>query len=350
MLDTSLPIIGDEPPVTLRQPYFHAGISFSSRVVRFLARSFVRPAIHAWTIGPDLPWPVAAIDEAVGLLPPSKNACVSRMTLKNCPAEWIRASGAGTTKAILYLHGGAFVTCGLNTHRGIATWISESANAAVLNVGYRMLPMNTISDAVDDALSGYRWLCELGYGEGDIVIAGDSAGGYLAFMTTLAVLETDLPRPAGVVAISPLTDADPVRRRRNLDVQRCPLFPPRAVDVLARYIRRAQSRIVVDGEPGPMASPVDEDLSRMPPVMIHAGTDEILRPDAELMSKRLEDFGVRCDLHLWEGQMHAFPVYAHVTPEGRGAIDEIGKFVREVTASRSASRNESESAALLHCA
>lgn len=348
MLDTSLPIAGGEPSVTLRQPHFHAGISFSSRVVRFLARSFVRPAIHAWTIGPNLPWPVAAIDEAAGLLPQAKNSCVCKVSLKHCSAEWVRASGVGTAKAILYLHGGAFVTCGLNTHRGLVTRISESSNAAVLNVGYRMLPMNTISDAVEDALSGYRWLCEVGYGKGDIVIAGDSAGGYLAFMTTLAVLETDLPRPAGVVAISPLTDADPVRRRKNLDVQRCPLFPPRAVDVLARYIRRAQSRIVVDGEPGPLASPVDEDLSRMPPVMIHAGADELLRPDAELMSERLEAADVRCDLHLWEGQMHAFPVYAHMTPEGRRAIGEIGRFVREVTASRTSS--PSESAAFARCA
>jgi acetyl esterase/lipase len=50
------------------------------------------------------------------------------------------------------------------------------------------------------------------------------------------------------------------------------------------------------------------------------------------MAKRLEASGVRCDLHLWDGQIHDFPLAADVLPEGKRAIRYIGDFAKEVTA------------------
>lgn len=78
-------------------------------------------------------------------------------------------------------------------------------------------------------------------------------------------------------------------------------------------------------------SPVDADLSPLPPVAIHASSDELLLADAELMAKRLTAAGIRCDLHLWDGQIHDFPLAADVLPEGRRAIRYLGDFVKEVT-------------------
>jgi acetyl esterase/lipase len=87
----------------------------------------------------------------------------------------------------------------------------------------------------------------------------------------------------------------------------------------------------VDGEPGPLVSPVAEDLRDMPAVMIHAGADELLVGDAEMMADRLRASGVPCDLHLWAGQVHDFVVAGNATPESRRAIKTIGRFVQEVT-------------------
>ncbi len=202
-----------------------------------------------------------------------------------------------------------------------------------------MLPRYPISSAVADALDGYGWLCETGYGAGDIVVAGDSAGGYLAFMTALSIPAAGLPKPAGVVAISPLTDIRPDRAGCGTAAH-CSAFPPQAAAVFARYVARTQSRITVHGELGPLASPVAEDLRDMPPAMIHAGADELLRGDAELMTDRLRTSGVPCDLHLWQGQVHAFAVAAHATPESRRAIGIIGQFVQDVTAGDPARPNE----------
>jgi acetyl esterase/lipase len=80
-----------------------------------------------------------------------------------------------------------------------------------------------------------------------------------------------------------------------------------------------------------LASPVAEDLHAMPPVMIHAGADEPLVGDADLMTDRLRASGVPCHLHLWAGLVNDFVVAGNATPESRRAIKTIWRFVQEVT-------------------
>ncbi|UYP18202.1 alpha/beta hydrolase [Rhodococcus sp. Z13] len=309
----------------------HRGGSVRSRVVRGAVRTLARPVIGAWMARPDLAWPLTLVDDAASLLPKPPGAQYVDVDLGSCRAEWIRAEGRSTRRAVLYLHGGAFLMCGLNTHRSLAVALSDHADGPVLSVDYRMLPKAPIAHAVDDAVRGYEWLCDKGYRGDEIVIAGDSAGGYLAFMTALAIAESDLPRPAGIVALSPLIDLD-ARRRAEFDVQAsCPMFPGAAVQSLVRYIEGTHTLLTVDGEPGPLLCPLDNDLSVLPPVMIHAGHDELLRSDAESMSDAVREAGVPCELHLWRHQVHAFPIFAGSVPESRRAIAESGRFVRAVT-------------------
>lgn len=232
-------------------------------------------------------------------------------------------------RAILYLHGGAFLTCGLNTHRSMVTRLSKEADAAVLAVAYRKLPAHQITDAIDDGISGLRWLQDRGYDGDRIVVAGDSAGGYLAFMTTLSAIGEDIMEPAGVATISPFTDTDPARKLKHRNARKCSMFTRSAFSRFAKYL--GDARAVEGRGESTVASPVDADLSSLPPVTIHASSDELLLADAELMAKRLEASGVRCDLHLWDGQIHDFPLAADILPEGRRAIKYLGDFVKDVT-------------------
>ncbi|MEU5842416.1 alpha/beta hydrolase [Rhodococcus sp. NPDC047139] len=311
----------------------HRGGSMRSLFVRGAVRALAKPVVGAWMARPDLAWPLTIVDSAASLLPRPSGAQYIDVDLGSCGAEWIRAEGRSTKRAVLYLHGGAFLMCGLNTHRSLAVRLSDRSDGAVLNVDYRMLPDAPIAHAVDDAIRGYEWLCEKGYrGEG-IVIAGDSAGGYLSFMTALALAEADLPRPAGIVALSPLVDLDSDRRAEHDMQAACPMFPGSAVRSLVQYIEGTHMRLTVDGEPGPLMCPLDNDLSVLPPVMIHAGDDELLRSDAESMARAVREAGVSCDLHVWRHQVHAFPIFADGLPESRRAIAEAGNFVRSVTGS-----------------
>jgi acetyl esterase/lipase len=310
---------------TAVRPRIHHRHSAQSVGVALASRLIVKNAVRVWSAQPNRNWGLEYVDSLAGLLPRfGSTAQIQRVRLDHCNAEWVRAQGVSSTRAILYLHGGAFLTCGLNTHRSLVTRLSKAADAAVLNVGYRKMPSHGIADAIDDAISGLRWLQELGYDGDRIVIAGDSAGGYLAFMTALSAIRSHLAMPAGIAAISPFTDADPAPKLHHRNARKCSMFTGGALSMFARYL-------------GDVVSPVDADLSELPPVAIHASSDELLLPDAELMAKRLAAKGIRCDLHLWDGQIHDFPLAADILPEGRRAIRYIGEFIKEVTAAETSS-------------
>jgi acetyl esterase/lipase len=306
--------------------HHHRRRSPQSQAIGAFCRVFVKNAVRMWALQPNLDWPFSAIDQVAALAPLPRSATVEPVRLPSCRAELIGTAGSSARRAILYLHGGAFLTCGLNTHRSFAAQLSRSAGAEVLNVGYRMLPAHGLSAALADAVDGLRWLLRRGYHWSDIVVAGDSAGGYLALQTAAELLRDGHPPTAGVAAISPLTTLNP-RDKSPGGKDRCAMFTARAMTSFMRYV-------AAHGEKNPagppIASPVDADLRRMPPVSIHVSSDEFLRPDAELMYERLIAAGAQCELHMWEGQIHDFPLAAAVLPEGRRAIRYLGDFVQQV--------------------
>lgn len=311
---------------------FHHRHSAQSFAVSLASRLIVKNVVRAWAIQPNFRWPFEYVDGLAGLVPHfGSPAKVEPVQLESCAAEWVRAPGVSSRRAILYFHGGAFITCGLNTHRSMVTRLSKAADAAVLAVEYRKLPSHQIADAIEDGMNGMRWLMDRGYDGDRIVVAGDSAGGYLAFMTTLAAARSELVTPAAVAAISPFTDADPARKLAHRNARRCSMFTRGALSMFARYLGEAKVCTGRGTSARRVESPVDADLSVLPPVTIHASNDELLLPDAELMAERLQDSGVRCDLHLWDGQIHDFPLAADVLPEGRRAIRYIGDFIKRIT-------------------
>ncbi|WP_084459336.1 alpha/beta hydrolase [Mycolicibacterium houstonense] len=309
----------------------HRRRSLESLALGAGCRVAVKNVVRAWAWQPDLAWPLGSIDRIVGLVPSRFAASVRPVTLPHCSAELVRAQGASTRNAILYLHGGAFLVCGLNTHRALATRLSAAADAVVLNVGYRLLPTCGLGDAIDDATAGLSWLRRRGYGPQRTVIAGDSAGGYLAFGTALASLARGVIPAAGLAAISPLVDLDPARKLAHRNLTRCSMFTGAALSAFARCVRRSQCR-----DSGQLVDPATADLSGMPPVMIHVSADELLFADSELMADRLAEARSPGELHVWQGQIHDFPLAADILPEGRRAIGYVGDFVKGVTASRDA--------------
>ncbi|SNS46096.1 alpha/beta hydrolase [Rhodococcoides kyotonense] len=301
--------------------------SLPSKALSAYLQLTVRPFLSVWAKTAHLPWPMHVVDYAGKLVPPVKGTRCRRVELAECGAEWVAADGVSEDNVVLYLHGGAFVCCGLNTHRRLVSRVSQSVDAPVLSVDYRMMPRNPISHAVEDGVDAYRFLLSSGYRPDQIFIAGDSAGGYLAFMVALTLGTLNLPKPAGIFVMSPLTDMDPTRKIEHENASKCAVFPAGAVPALTIMADRVEAKIVVEGKRGPRVSPVDADLSGLPPVLIQAGSSEMVLADAELMAIRLEEAGVECELQVWEDQVHVFQA-ADFLPEARRAMIEIGEFVR----------------------
>jgi acetyl esterase/lipase len=277
-------------------------------------------------------YPPNVIDHIARLLPVHEGTSWRTVPLGPCDSEWLMAKDVrdihgGNPRAIVYFHGGAFLTCGLNTHRNLVSRISYAAGQPVLNVGYRQMPAEPITESVADGVLAFRWLLDQGYRPENITIAGDSAGGYLAFSVGRAVLDAGWGRPAGVVAISPLLDVDSTRKRNHPNADRCETFPLNALERFTQVVLRADDRRGISGQ---RVCPVDMPVADMPPSLIQIGSHEILMADAELMANRLVAAGVPCDLQVWEKQVHVFHAAASWVPEARQAIDEIALFVQSL--------------------
>lgn len=311
-------------------PRFFKGTSRQSKFLGFGLRHTVRPVLGVWAWLPFHVAPPNFLDHLARLLPVHEGTMWRSVDLQDCPSEWLQAKGvddiqAGNEHAILYFHGGGFMTCGINTHRRLVSRISYAAKQPVLNVGYRQMPHEPIVNTITDCIDGFRWLIDQGYKAENITIAGDSAGGYLAFCVARAVIDKGWGRPAGVVAMSPLLDMDPAGKLSHRNANRCQTFPAHAIARLSDVADRLEAK---RGVSGLRVCPVNMPMSDLPPTLIHIGSDEVLMADAELMANRLVAAGVPCELQVWDRQVHVFHAAAAWVPEARLAIEEIGKFVR----------------------
>ena len=249
--------------------------SFRSRLSWLGLRLTAYPVIAAWSAMPRLNWPYDLFDVLAGkVVPPVMANFREPVDLPNCKAELQVPEDARSDRAILYLHGGAFIVGGIASHRRLCGTLAARSNSQVLAVEYRKMPDHPPSVSVRDCLEGYQWLLDRGFTPDQIVIAGDSAGGFLTAMVCVALRDAGLEMPAAMICENPLIDPTPSRRREGAYRAADPLFPHKAFDEFDRMIREAEPA-------GDAVAPLDCDLSGLPPTLIQVGSHEMLRVDAE---------------------------------------------------------------------
>ena len=300
----------------------HTGVSVRARLVFAAARMMVRPLLTYW---PLTPWglrPLGLLENAAALVPPPCGVRIERVEFGGFVGEWVRPKQTSDSDGVvLYFHGGAFVTCGVATHRHAVGLIAQRTGLPVLSVAYRQLPIVRLSGSVEDCVSVYRALLADGHDPSRIVLAGDSAGGHLAFATAIAAHDEGLPGPAGIVALSPWLDFDSTAKLAHPNATRDAYAPVSRLPELVRLLGAEVGAI----DP----SPVNRDLTGLPPTLIVTAAGEMLRCDAELMARRLADADVPVTLQVWAGQIHAFPVLGNLLPESAAAIRSIAAFIRD---------------------
>lgn len=304
-----------------------SGYGRGARFATALTRLLLRPLLR-W-----VPWTPFAlrllplVDVACVLMAAPRGSKAAKAHGLPCAAEWVHGAGVprDSRKVILYFHGGGFIACGLRSHRRMIARISAAAGMPALSVAYRKPPRVPIETSIQDCVDAYRWLLAHGYDADDIVIAGDSAGGYFAFATPIHALREGLPRPAGIAALSPFADLDADAKTAHENAALDPYIP---VGRLHELVLLCFPGV----EPtDPWLCPASADLRGLPQTLIQVGSVEVLRGDAELMAARLGAADVPCTLQIWEGQIHVFQIFADMSREGLAAIKEIGDFARRVT-------------------
>jgi len=308
--------------------------SIAGRLAWLAARLAIRPALTIGSYLSDVPWPWGLVDFAARAVTPAPGSVRATIRLPHCTARLVRAAGVlaadGTRRVVMYMHGGAFLTCGANTHDRLVTTLSKYADTPVLVMNYRMIPKHSIGEAIDDCYDGYRWLRGQGYGPEQIVLAGDSAGGYLSLALAERLLDEG-EEPAAIVCMSPLMQIAKASKQAHPNIRTDAMFPAKAFDAFVDLIANAAQRHIVDGHPEEIYEPLDHIEAGLPRTLIHVSGSEVLLHDARLAARRLAAVGVPVQLRVWPGQMHVFQIATPMVPEATRSLRQIGDYIREAT-------------------
>jgi acetyl esterase/lipase len=204
----------------------------------------------------------------------------------------------------------------------------------VLVVNYRLLPKHSVGMALNDCRDAYRWLRERGYEPDQIVLAGDSAGGYLALALAQRLQEEGSDGeevPAALVAISPLLQLAKECKQAHPNIKSDAMFPANAFDALVALVASAAEKNIVDGKPEEIYEPLEHIKPGLPRTLIHVSGSEVLLHDAQLAATRLAAVGVPAEVRVWPGQVHDFQLAAPLVPEAVRSLRQIGDYIREAT-------------------
>lgn len=273
----------------------------------------------------------ASFDRLIALTP-KPDASFETTTIAGVPAVWIGHNDIDgsiqvspeSDRILLYLHGGGYVTGSPEHYQGLIAEISRVCNMPALAVDYRLAPEHPFPAALEDAWAAYWWLLSQGVAADRIVVGGDSAGGGLAMALLLALNETGMPQPAAAFAISPWLDLTMSGISIETNFESDYLSLAGMEKTAAMYLNGRSAR-------NPLASPIFGDLHNLPPLLLQAGTAEMLYDDARIFSKRAADAGVNVEFEPWSNMVHVWHAFHKLDAKAGQAIASIGRFVREYT-------------------
>ncbi|HEY2172443.1 MAG TPA: alpha/beta hydrolase [Mycobacteriales bacterium] len=246
---------------------------------------------------------------------------VTAAELGGVPTAEITVEGVEPRHVVLYFHAGVYAMGDAFLAADLASQVGRRTRAKVISVDYRLAPEHPYPAAVDDALAAYEALLQNGTAPSDIVLAGESAGGGLAVITMVNARDHGLPLPAAALAMSPYADltlagtsmdtkseVDPLMSRAGLQ--------PRVTDYTSGQ----------DAALG-LISPIFADLSGLPPLVIQAGSHEVLLDDAVRLAQQAANADVEVTLDITPGVPHVFQAYYPMLDEATAALDRAGQLL-----------------------
>jgi epsilon-lactone hydrolase len=263
----------------------------------------------------------AILDDRVRALPTLSGIQSEPLSAGGVPAEWVDIEGVTGDRVMLFLHGGGYVAGSAAGSRDFVARLCAAANVRALSLDYRLAPEAPFPAAVQDCVAAYRWLLNQGTPAARCAIVGPSAGGGLVVATLLALRDAGDPLPACAVSMCPYVDLTGTARSLEEHATHDIMDPTVLRSFADLYLQGADPRL-------PLASPVFADLSGLPPLLIQAGSIEVLLDDARALAERARACRVEVVYEEWDGMFHGWQTMASMLPEGVEAIAHVGAFIR----------------------
>lgn len=228
--------------------------------------------------------------------------------------------------ALIYFHGGCFVSGEFETHDRQLRMLCNRANAPIFAVHTRLAPEHPYPAAHDDALAATLAIMTLWperRGRPDqFVLAGDSAGGHLALVTALRLKAMGAPQPRALCLLYPMLDA----RGQSQSYREHGDDYLITADMLLSGYRAYLGTLPADH---PEASPLHHpELAGLPPTHILTAEYDPLRDEGEALYRALLEAGVEASCQRQLGVIHGFFQLAGVSPAARQAISQVAAFIR----------------------
>ena len=259
------------------------------------------------------------LSDRFGMVPPE--AIFEPSQVGPVSGEWVRSGEISSHRLILYFHGGGYVSGSPETYRPLVARLCDAAQAVAFVPAYRLAPEFAFPAGLRDAIYAYRYLLQRGITPGAVVLAGDGAGGGLAFACLLAIRNAGLPMPAACLAMSPWVDLSLSGWSVLQNARNDAALSWELLFISARHYLKKTSPT------DPYASPVFASFHDFPPLMVHAGSLELLRDDASRIGERAAEAGVPVSVEIYDGMQHVFQASPYV-PEARVSLHRLGQFIR----------------------
>jgi acetyl esterase/lipase len=264
----------------------------------------------------------AAFDAFTAQAPAPADVEQKRVELGGVAGIEVTIAGNETDRMILYFHSGVYVIGSAAATVPLVADLVRRTGVNAITLDYRLAPEHPYPAALDDARAAYEGLLAQGMDPGQIVLAGESAGGGLAVATLLASREAGLTMPSCAFLLSPFADltlsGETLVERESLD----PILSPAGLRVHApEYVGGADAA-------DPLISPIFGDLRGLPPLLIQVGSHEILLSDALRLAERAALSDVAVTLDVTPGVPHVFQGFAGFLDEAGAALDRATDFVK----------------------
>jgi len=228
---------------------------------------------------------------------------------------------AGT---VVWLHGGGWVICNLDSHDAMCRLLANSSGCRVIAVDYRLAPEHPFPAPLEDCWDALGWVAER-HGDGPLIVGGDSAGGNLAAVCARRARDRGGPDLAAQILVYPVTDDD-MTRPSYLEYGSGPetfLTVPEMEWFGNHYFADPADRT------SPDAAPLRaEDLSGLPPAIVVTAEYDPLRDDGLAYAERLRSAGVPVTHHHYDDMVHAFFSLVNLLERGNEAVEQVGADIR----------------------
>jgi epsilon-lactone hydrolase len=246
---------------------------------------------------------------------------VTAATLGGVPTAEVIVAGVQPRHVFLYFHAGVYVLGDAFQAAGLAAQVGRRAHARVISVDYRLAPEHPYPAAVDDALAAYQALLSAGTDPADIAFAGESAGGGLAIATLVNARDHGLPLPAAALVMSPYADLTLAGATMDTKGAADPLLSRESLQYRVPDYTAGQDPALG------LISPIFADLSGLPPLVIQAGTHEVLLDDAIRLARQAATADVTVTLDITAGVPHVFQAFYAILDEAAAALDRAGQLL-----------------------